>query len=55
LILEDSTPLYRFEKGGNPVQASTYGNTITSQRSSGLFASITEENKQQFFIRQGKK
>ena len=54
LILEDSTPLYRFEKWGI-LHKHPYGNTITSQRSSELFASITEESKQRFFILQGKK
>jgi len=54
LILEDSTPLYRFEKWGI-LHKHPYGNTITSQRSSELFASITEESKQRFFILQGKR
>ena len=54
LILEDSTPLYRFEKWGI-LHKHPYGNNITSQRSSELFASITEENKQRFFILQGKR
>ena len=54
LILEDSTPLYRFEKWGI-LHKHPYGNTITSQRSSELFASITEGSKQRFFNLQGKK
>lgn len=54
LILEDSTPLYRFEKWGS-LHKHPYGNNITSQRSSELFASITEESKQRFFILQGKR
>ena len=54
LILEDSTPLYRFEKWGS-LHKHPYGNTITSQRSSELFAGITEESKQQFFKIQGKR
>lgn len=54
LILEDSTPLYRFEKWST-LHKHPYGNNITSQRSSELFASITEENKQRFFILQGKR
>jgi len=54
LILEDSTPLYRFEKWGI-LHKHPYGNTITSQRSSELFASITEESKQRFFTLQGKR
>jgi transposase len=37
------------------MQKHPYGNTITSQRSSDLFASITEESKKQFFIQQGKR
>ena len=41
LILEDSTPLYRFEKWGI-LHKHPYGKNITSQRSSELFASITE-------------
>lgn len=54
LILEDSTPLYRFEKWGI-LHKHPYGDNITSQRSSDLFASITEENKQRFFTLQGKR
>jgi len=54
LILEDNTPLYRFEKWGM-LHKHPYGDAITSQRSSELFASITEENKQQFFRLQGKR
>ena len=54
LILEDNTPLYRFEKWGL-LHRHPYGNNITSQRSSELFASITEENKQKFFSLQGKR
>lgn len=54
LILEDSTPLYRFEKWGI-LHKHPYGENITSQRSSDLFASITEEDKQRFFSLQGKR
>ena len=54
LILEDSTPLYRFEKWGT-LHKHPYGKKITSQRSSELFASITEETKQNFFRLQGKR
>ena len=54
LILEDSTPLYRFEKWG-ALHKHPYGKNITSQRSSELFASITEEAKQRFFTLQGKR
>ncbi len=54
LILEDSTPLYRFEKWGI-LHKHPYCKNITSQRSSELFASITEEAKQRFFTFQGKR
>lgn len=54
LILEDITPLYRFEKWGT-LHKHPYGKKITSQRSSELFASITEETKQKFFKLQGKR
>ena len=54
LILEDSTPMYRFEKWGI-LHKHPYGDNITSQRSSELFASITEEDKQRFFTLQGKR
>jgi transposase len=54
LILENSTPLYRFEKWGI-LHKHPYGKNITSQRSSELFASITEEIKQRFFSLQGKR
>jgi len=54
LILEDSTPLYRFDKWGI-LHKHPCGDTITSQRSSELFASITEGSKQRFFNLQGKK
>jgi hypothetical protein len=47
LILEDSTPLYRFEKWG-VLHKHPYGTTITSQRSSELFASITGEGQTTF-------
>ncbi|EHQ35206.1 IS1634 family transposase [Methanoplanus limicola] len=54
LILEDSTPIYRFEKWGL-LHKHPYGKDITSQRSSELFSSITEANKLQFFRLQGKR
>ena len=54
LMLEDSTPLYRFEKWGI-LHNHPYGKNITSQRSSELFANITEETKQRFFTLQGKR
>lgn len=54
MVLEDKAPLYRFEKWGI-LHKHPYGATITSQRSSELFASINEKRKQQFFILQGKR
>ena len=54
LVLEDHNPLYRFEKWGS-LHKHPYGKNLTSQRSSELFASITEEDKQQFFKLQGKR
>ena len=54
LVLEDHNPLYRFEKWGD-LHKHPYGKNITSQRSSELFGSITEEDKQHFFKLQGKR
>ncbi len=54
LILEDNNPLYRFEKWGS-LHKHPYGEDISSQRSSELFASITEEAKCEFFRLQGKR
>lgn len=54
LILEDNAPLYRFEKWSH-LHKHPYGENITSQRSSDLFASITEEAKYKFFRLQGKR
>ena len=54
LILEDSSPLYRFTKWSN-THNHPFGSDIPSQRSSELFASITEEAKVKFFILQGKR
>jgi transposase len=54
LVLEDRNPLYRFEKWGG-LHRHPYGKNMTSQRSSELFASITEEDKQHFFKLQGKR
>jgi transposase len=48
LILEDSAPLYRFEKW-NILHKHPYDKNISSQMSSDLFASITEESKVKFF------
>lgn len=52
LILEDKSPLYRFEKWSS-LHKHPYGRNITSQRSSELFATITEEAKNRFFRLQG--
>jgi transposase len=54
LILEDKSPLYRFEKWSS-LHKHPYGKNITSQRSSELFASITEESKNEFFRLQGRR
>jgi len=54
LVLEDHTPLYRFEKWGQ-LHRHPYGKEITSQRSSELLASVTEGKKQEFFQLQGKR
>lgn len=54
LILEDRSPLYRFEKWSH-LHKHPYGKNIPSQRSSEIFASITEEAKNQFFRLQGKR
>ena len=47
-ILEDNAPLYRFEKWSS-LHKHPYDKNISSQRSSELFASITEESKVKFF------
>ena len=52
LILEDNNPLYRFEKWSY-LHKHPYGQNISSQRSSELFASIREEDKVKFFQLQG--
>jgi len=54
LILEDKNPLSRFPRWAT-LHRHPHGNTIASQRSSELFASITEEARQRFFRRQGKR
>jgi len=54
LVLEDKNPLYRFEKWGQ-LHKHPYGKNITSQRSSEIFASITEEAKNKFFRLQGRR
>ena len=54
LILEENNPLFRFEKW-SILHKHPYGQIITSQRSSELFAAITEEKKNEFFRLQGKR
>ena len=54
LILEDENPLYRFSKWAK-LHRHPYGKDISSQRSSELFQSITEEQKMKFFRLQGKR
>ena len=54
LILEDSNPLFRFGKW-SILHNHPYGKDITSQRSSELFANISEDAKMRFFQLQGKR
>jgi len=54
MILEDKNPLSRFEKWGS-IHHHPFGKHIPSQRSSDLFASITESAKARFFNLQGKR
>lgn len=54
LILEDKTPMSRFHKW-DKLHRHPYGKDITSQRSSELFQSITEDEKMHFFRLQGKR
>ena len=54
LILEDNNPLSRFPKW-SALHKHPFGRDIPSQRSSELFAGITEEARTQFFERQGKR
>lgn len=54
LVLEDKNPLYRFEKWDS-LHKHPYGRNIPSQRSSEVFASITEEAKNEFFRLRGKR
>lgn len=54
LILEDKNPLSRFSRWA-ALHRHPYGGVITSQRSSELFASITEEARQNFFRLQAKR
>ncbi|MEN6352195.1 MAG: hypothetical protein ABFD02_01960, partial [Bacteroidales bacterium] len=54
LIMENDSPLFRFERWGS-LHRHPFGRNITSQRSSDLFASITEERKDAFFHLQAKR
>ncbi len=54
LILEDSAPLYRFEKW-HMTHKHPYGEEITSPRSSELFSSITDQQIRDFFRLQAKR
>ena len=54
LILEDSSPLFRFEKW-HRLHRHPYGKDIPSQRSSELFASIPEDARHKFFRLQSKR
>jgi hypothetical protein len=54
LILEDKNPLSRFPKW-SAIHKHPYGKIIPSQRSSDLFVSITEEEREHFFLLQGKR
>lgn len=54
LILEESNPLFRFGKW-DKLHLHPYGKDIPSQRSSELFANITEDAKMRFFQLQGKR
>jgi len=54
LITEDNNSLMRFEKWHH-LHPHPYGKNLTSQRSSELFAAITEEAKETFFTLQGKR
>jgi len=52
LILEDSNPLSRFQKWSS-LHKHPFGKDIPSQRSSDLFASISDDAREQFFHLQG--
>jgi len=54
LILEDRNPLSRFPRWA-VIHRHPHGEVISSQRSSDLFASITEEARQRFFRLQGRR
>ena len=54
MIQEDASPLYRFH-GWDKLHLHPYGRDIPSQRSSDLFAAISEEQKTRFFQLQGRR
>lgn len=54
MIIEDKTPLYRFEKWGQ-LHKHPFGKNITSARSSDLFASICQAAQSEFFQLQSKR
>jgi len=54
LILEDRNPLSRFPKWA-ATHKHPHGKNIPSQRSSELFASITQDAKERFFVQQAKR
>jgi len=54
LILEDRNPLSRFPRWA-AIHSHPHGGAISSQRSSELFASLTEKARQRFFRLQGKR
>jgi transposase len=54
LILESNSPLYRFEKW-SMLHRHPFGQNISSQRSSELFAMIDEKSKNSFFSLQAKR
>lgn len=54
LVMEDRNPLSRFPKWAS-THTHPFNQDIPSQRSSELFASITEDAKQNFFLLQGKR
>ena len=54
LILEDKNPLSRFPRWA-ALHHHPHGDVISSQRSSEIFTSITEEARQRFFRLQGKR
>jgi transposase len=54
LVLEPESTLYRFDKW-HQLHKHPYGQNITSERSTSIFTSITEDAKNKFFKLQGKR